>query len=322
MGFSTGSCSPLGTSQFWEPLGSASATPTLLLHYVLSLPYSLLLSSRSSFSCNNRVPRGVRCTSLLSTITATAYYHYEHFSAKPCSQIVIIKFKFYWSCRRCVSISVIFRSVSYNSIGYSSHAFLADISSSPVLNIVDNQGGVILSILFISRINIVSFNVSNLSHLTLIYLYCSEDNVVLDSAIQRSRRCNYTHLLQSFSVSSAWTRDLKSLFIHENQSSGLVGQIYSKRLFFSSLGMIHTVESYGDWEGAITSSSNSLATWHSRSFKEKQCKFTFIRRQETLLPRIDGNIIYRRNFAWGLIHDKRTPGSLYLRKRSSIVCNT
>lgn len=125
MGFSTGSCSPLGTSQFWEPLGSASATPTLLLHYVLSLPYSLLLSSRSSFSCNNRVPRGVRCTSLVSTITATAYYHYEHFSAKPCSQIVIIKFKFYWSCRRCVSISVIFRSVSYNSIGYSSHAFLA-----------------------------------------------------------------------------------------------------------------------------------------------------------------------------------------------------
>lgn len=170
MGFSTGSCSPLGTSQFWEPLGSASATPTLLLHYVLSLPYSLLLSSRSSFSCNNRVPRGVRCTSLLSTITATAYYHYEHFSAKPCSQIVIIKFKFYWSCRRCVSISVIFRSVSYNSIGYSSHAFLADISSSPVLNIVDNQGGVILSILFISRINIVSFNVSNLSLRSYIFI--------------------------------------------------------------------------------------------------------------------------------------------------------
>ena len=119
-------------------------------------------------------------------------------------------------------------------------------SSHAVLNIVDNQGGVILSILFISRINIVSFNVSNLSHLTLIYLYCSEDNVVLDSAIQRSRRCNYTHFLQSFSVSSAWTRDPKSLFIHENQSSGLVGQIYSKRLFFSSLGMIHAVESYGD----------------------------------------------------------------------------
>lgn len=170
MELSVGSCSPLGTSQFWEPLGSASATPTLLLHYVLSLSYSLLLSSRSSFSCNNRVPRGVRCTSLVSTITATAYYHYEHFSAKSCSQIAIIEFKFYWSCRRCVSISVIFRSVSYNSIGYSSHEFTADISSSPVLNIVDSEAGVILSILFISRINIVPFNVSNLSLRSYIFI--------------------------------------------------------------------------------------------------------------------------------------------------------
>lgn len=43
-------------------------------------------------------------------------------------------------------------------------------SSHAVLNIVDNQGGVILSILFISRINIVSFNVSNLSLRSYIFI--------------------------------------------------------------------------------------------------------------------------------------------------------
>lgn len=91
-------------------------------------------------------------------------------------------------------------------MGYSSHAIPADISSSPVLNIADSEGAVILSILFIFRINIASFDVSNLSLRSYIFI---ADNVVLDSAIQRGRRCNYTHFLQSFSVSSAWTRDPK-----------------------------------------------------------------------------------------------------------------
>lgn len=91
-------------------------------------------------------------------------------------------------------------------MGYLSHAIPADMSSSPVLSIADSEGAVILSILFIFRINIAAFDVSNLSLRSYIFI---ADNVVLDSAIQRGRRCNYTHFLQSFSVSSAWTRDPK-----------------------------------------------------------------------------------------------------------------